>query len=46
MSAPIRLALFAVALVVAFVIGLGIGAIAGPFDDDAPVPVHEMTDHG
>jgi hypothetical protein len=46
MSTPARLALFVVALAIAFSLGLGIGSVAGPFDDDAPAPTHEMSDHG
>jgi hypothetical protein len=47
MSTTVRLALFVVALGVAFVVGLGIGSLVGPFDDDAPTaPTHEVTDHG
>lgn len=46
MSTPARLALFVVALAIAFSVGLGIGAVAGPFDEGRPAPTHEMTDHG
>ena len=38
-----KLALFAVALVGVLGAGLGLGAVAGPFDDPAPPPHEEHT---
>ena len=42
MTVPVRLLAFALALVLVFAAGLGVGALAGPFDDD-PAPPH--TEH-
>jgi len=43
MSAPVKLAAFALALAASFGVGLGAGALAGPFDDvpAAPPMTHE-----
>ncbi|MGH2685762.1 MAG: hypothetical protein ACRDJP_09895 [Actinomycetota bacterium] len=40
MSAPVRLAAFALVLLLAFGAGLGLGSAAGPFGDDTEAPTH------
>jgi len=46
MSTAVRLSLFAAGLVVAFVLGLGLGTAVGPLDDDTPASHLEMPSHG
>jgi hypothetical protein len=45
-STTVRLSLFFAGLVVAFVLGLGLGTAVGPFGDDPPAPHQEMPSHG
>ena len=52
MTAPVKLAAFALAVAAAFGIGVGVGELVGPFDDDTteqhmPAPTEEVHDeHG
>ena len=46
MTAPAKLAVFAVAVAAAFALGFGAGEVAGPFDtDDAPAHEDMGSDH-
>ena len=40
MSAPVRLTAFVLAVVVSFVAGLGLGALAGPLGEQHEPPAH------
>lgn len=44
MTAPAKLAAFAVAVAVAFGLGFGFGEIAGPLDDAPDTPAHDVHD--
>jgi len=40
-SVSLRLAAFALVVLLVFGAGLGLGAVAGPFDDEPPPTTHE-----
>lgn len=46
-GAPVRIAAFALVLVVVLAAGFGVGRLVGPLDDDAPGPADhsESGDH-
>lgn len=45
MSAPLRLAMFGVLLVVVFLAGLGLGNLAGPDTERGPASTPHRHDH-